>query len=115
MRPRNTQRFLRSALLVVIALSAPLYAATPGRDYLAGNTVLIVRHAEKPPLGRELTPTGRARAQAYVHYFDPFHDGGLKLRVNALYAGADSADSVRPRLTLEPLRDATGIPLDSSI
>lgn len=77
--------------------------------------MLIVRHAEKPLLGRELTPTGQARANAYIHYFEPFHDGGLKLRINALYAGADSAGSVRPRLTLEPLSHASGLPLDSTI
>lgn len=74
-----------------------------------------MRHAEKPLLGRELTTTGATRAQAYIHYFEPFHDAGLKFRVNALYAGADSADSIRPRLTLEPLSRATGLPLNSSI
>ena len=107
--------FLTCALVIATALCAPLQAATPSRDHLAGNTVLIVRHAEKPVLGRELTKTGEARAQAYIHYFEPFHDGGLNLRVNALYAGADSADSVRPRLTLEPLSSATGLTLDSSV
>lgn len=107
--------FLVYLLAVSIAFCARLRAATSSRDHLAGNTVLIVRHAEKPLLGRELTRTGEARAEAYVHYFEPFHDAGRKLRVNALYAGADSADSVRPRLTLEPLSAATGIPLDSSV
>ena len=93
----------------------PHCLAATTRDNLAYNTVLIVRHAEKPLLGRTLTPTGEARAQAYIHYFEPFHDGGLKFRVNALYAGADSADSVRPRLTLEPLSRATRLPLDSTV
>ncbi len=104
------------AALLAATLSSSLRAATPvAHDHLAGNTVLIVRHAEKPPLGRELTPAGAARASAYVSYFEPFHDGGLNLSVNALYAGADSTDSIRPRLTLEPLSHATGLPLDSSI
>jgi hypothetical protein len=112
----DTQRFVRPALVAAATLCAPLYAATPtAHDYLANNTVLIVRHAEKPALGRELTSTGQARAGAYVHYFEPFHDGGLNLRVNALFAGADSADSIRPRLTLEPLSHATGLLLDSSV
>lgn len=111
----HIRRSFRAALLVT-TLCAGLHAATPvAHDYLARNTVLIVRHAEKPPLGRELTPTGQARAQAYIHYFEPFHDGGLNLRINALYAGADSADSIRPRLTLEPLSHATGLPVDSTI
>jgi hypothetical protein len=103
------------ALVAATALSAPLRAATPAGDHLANNTVLIVRHAEKPLLGRELTPAGEARANAYIHYFEPFRDGGLSLRVNALFAGADSADSIRPRLTLEPLSRATGLPLDSTV
>lgn len=107
--------FFRAALVAGIAFGAPVYAATPIQNHLAGNTVLIVRHAEKPLLGRDLTPTGEARANAYIHYFEPFHDGGFNLRVNALFAGADSADSVRPRLTLEPLSHATRLPLDSSI
>jgi hypothetical protein len=115
----STSIHLRAALLVIASLSTSLHAEAPAdrtsQDHLAGNTVLIVRHAEKPPLGRELTPTGQARATAYIHYFEPFHDGGLDLRVNALYAGADSADSIRPRLTLEPLSHATGLPLDSSV
>jgi len=103
-------------LMVAATLCASLFAATPtAHDYLANNTVLIVRHAEKPALGRELTSTGQARAGAYVRYFEPFHDGGLNLRVNALYAGSDSADSILPRLTLEPLSHATGLPLDSSV
>lgn len=112
------RRLLRVALVAATTASAPLHAAdTPAakHDYLAGNTVLIVRHAEKPLLGRELTPTGQARAKAYIHYFEPFHDGGLKLRINALYSGADSDNSIRPRLTLEPLSHASGLPLDSTV
>jgi len=112
---QHIRRSFRAAFLA-ITLCASLHAATPGAgDHLAGNTVLIVRHAEKPLLGRDLTPIGQARAQAYIHYFEPFHDGGLNFRINALYAGADSADSVRPRLTLEPLSQATGLPLDSTV
>jgi hypothetical protein len=108
--------FAALPVFTVVTVALSLHAATPvAHNYLAGNTVLIVRHAEKPLLGRDLTPTGQARANAYIHYFEPFHDGGLNLRVNALYAGADSADSVRPRLTLEPLSHATGLTLDSTV
>jgi len=84
-------------------------------DLLARNTVLIVRHAEKPKIGRELTPQGQARARAYAQYFEPFREAGMDVRVDALYGGKDSNNSIRPRLTLEPLSKATGLTLDTSI
>lgn len=85
------------------------------RDFLANNTVLIIRHAEKPLQGRDLTPLGEARARAYTTYFEPFKEAGLDVRVDALYAGADSDGSTRPRLTLEPLSRATGLVLNTAI
>ena len=90
-------------------------AQAPAKDYLAGDTVLIVRHAEKPATGRELTPAGEARARAYATYFEPFHEGDWNFKVDCLYAGADSNGSVRPRLTLEPISRATGMRLDTSV
>lgn len=85
------------------------------KDFLAGNTVLIIRHAEKPVSGTELTPAGQARAQAYTHYFEPFREDQLNFSVDALYAGADSESSVRPRQTLEPLSKSIGLKLDTSV
>jgi hypothetical protein len=85
------------------------------KNELAGNTVLLVRHAEKPSDGRELTPAGEARAIAYTHYFWPFRELGKPVKVSALYAGADSEGSIRPRLTLEPLSKAIHMRLDSSV
>jgi len=83
----------------------------PARNYLADNTVLIIRHSEKPEVGTGLTPVGEARARLYIKYFQPFQEEGLSVPVDCLYAGADSQSSVRPRLTLEPLSKATGMPL----
>ena len=84
-------------------------------DGLAGTTVLIVRHAEKPASGDGLTAMGEARAKAYVGYFEPFREEGMNVRVDCLFAGADSENSKRPRLTLEPLAQATGMRIDSSV
>ncbi len=101
--------------LIVLCLPYAVLAQKPAPNYLAGNTVLIVRHAEKPESGRDLTPSGEARARAYSLYFEPFHERGWNIRVDALFAGADSENSVRPRLTLEPMSKATGLKLDASI
>jgi len=107
-------RYIPALLAACMACltSAP---AQPAQNYLANNTVLIVRHAEKPAEGTGLTPMGEARAQLYVKYFQPFHEEGLSISVDCLYAGADSKNSVRPRLTLEPLSKATGLPLHLNV
>lgn len=102
----------------VVASKASFVAPAPLQNYLAGNTVLIVRHAEKPDESTgdpNLTEAGRHRAKAYARYFRPFHEEGIKLKISALYAGADSSASFRPRLTLEPLSKASGMPLNTTI
>lgn len=79
---------------------------------LADTTVLIVRHAEKPAHGTGLAPAGQARAQAYVRYFESFAVDGQPLRPDTLVATADSRHSDRPELTLQPLAQALGLPID---
>lgn len=104
---------LRSPLTIVILsamLSLPTQAQS-AQNYLANSTVLIVRHSEKPESGTGLTAVGEARARLYAKYFQPFQEQGLFVPVDCLYAGADSEKSFRPRLTLEPLSKATGLPL----
>jgi hypothetical protein len=102
------------ALVVLLNWGAAKLAA---QDALANNTVLIVRHAEKSGDKKDkgLTVMGEHRAEAYVRYFQPFHEDGLSLKISALYAGKDSNGSDRPRLTLEPLSKATGMTLDTSV
>jgi hypothetical protein len=98
--------------ILVFCVACSLYAQSQSApNYLSNNTVLIVRHAEKPESGTGLTPVGEARAQLYAKYFEPFEEQGLSIPVDSLYAGADSKNSARPRLTLEPLSKATGLPL----
>jgi hypothetical protein len=108
-------RFLSMVAATGCLLTASAATAPAPPNYLANNTVLIVRHAEKPLKGRTLTPQGEARAKAYVQYFQHFHSGNLAFAVDGLYAGADSEESMRPRLTLEPLHAATGMDLHSDI
>jgi hypothetical protein len=75
--------------------------------------VLIVRHAEKPLAGPELSPLGEQRAKAYVNYFRNYQIDGKPLVIDYLYAARDSKQSERPRLTLEPLAAALGKTIDS--
>ena len=86
-------------------------AAGPGTSGLAGETVLIVRHAEKPETGTGLTLAGEQRAQAYVKYFSSFSLNGKKAAPQYLIAAADSHASQRPRLTIEPLSQALHLPI----
>lgn len=107
----------RRKLMVWLALTAVSVAvhAQTLTNQLAKNTILIVRHAEKPAEGSGLTTMGEARARAYATYFHPFQDAGFHLTVSSLFAGADSAKSMRPRLTLEPLSHASGLPIQATI
>jgi hypothetical protein len=74
----------------------------------------VIRHAEKPAVGSDLSPEGVARAEAYVHYFETFQVDSRPLKLDSLFAARDSKNSNRPRLTLEPLSRALNIPLDCS-
>lgn len=105
MRLRFTLTLLTLGPLTTCVAQSPV-------DHLAGNTLLLIRHAEKPTAGALLNEMGAARAKAYATYFEPFHEGRLRFNVDALYAGSDSANSSRPRLTLEPLSKASGLVLN---
>ena len=98
--------------LIVAAAAAPAEARDPQNGGgLANATLLLVRHAEKPESGQGLAPVGEARAQAYASYFRHFAVDGATMKIDALIATADTAKSARPRLTLEPLGGATGLPV----
>ncbi|MEP6563981.1 MAG: flagellar basal body-associated protein FliL [Mesorhizobium sp.] len=100
---------LVTSLVTPVSTSAALETPTAG---LADATVLIIRHAEKPDSGTGLSPAGEARAQAYVRYFQHLTLNGVAFRPDTLIATADSKNSARERLTLAPLSQALGIPLD---
>lgn len=104
-----------SVLLLGNLLLSNLSPSQPARNYLANNTVLIIRHSEKPETGTGLNAAGETRARLYSKYFQPFQEDGLSIQVDGLYAGADSKSSLRPRLTLEPLSKSSGMPLHSNI
>ena len=110
-------RLAVASLLTIGSFFSYSASAQTPRNYLANNTVLIIRHSEKfeAEVGTGLNRAGEARARLYAKYFQPFQEEGLSIPVDCLYAGADSKSSFRPRLTLEPLSKATGIPLHTNI
>ena len=80
---------------------------------MVDNAVLIIRHAEKPAVGPDLSEAGEKRAQAYKTYFEPFKDDIKPFRVDYLIAAGNTAHSHRSVQTLEPLEKATGLELNS--
>lgn len=93
----------------VLALSFAQGSAAPG---LRNVTVLIVRHAEKPDVGRELNAQGQRRAMAYANYFVALKLRDETLTPQRLIATADSAQSIRPRQTLIPLSQRLQLPIE---
>jgi hypothetical protein len=102
-------------LLLALALPAAIAAQAEDANLANGKTVLIIRHAEQQSNGFGLSAEGVARANAYPNYFKSFTVDGQPLRLDYIFAGADSAASHRPRLTVEPTGEAFGLPVDSSI
>ena len=111
---------LTGALLTLVLLTVVPTRAHSDQESGAANSrglqravVLIIRHGEKPDRGSGLSPMGEARTRAYVNYFQKFTVDSKSLRLNYLFSAADSKESRRPRLTLEPLGKALGLKIDS--
>ncbi len=81
---------------------------------LKNAVILVIRHAEKPDSGYDLTPDGYKRANAYVNYFKNFTVYSQPFTIDHLFAAADSPKSHRPRLTLEPFSKASGLDIDTN-
>jgi len=102
---------IRTAVLFLIATVSCLGQTSNG---LKNAAVLIIRHAEKLESGQDLSPAGFQRADAYVNYFGEFSLEGKPLKLDSLFAAADSKNSHRPRLTLEPLSRALHLSIDTN-
>jgi hypothetical protein len=111
--PQVGQVFL---FFVIMALTVPALAQgqTAPRSGLNGATVLIIRHAEKGNKGSDLSKAGEKRAKAYVGYFSNFTVDLKPIKLDCLFATADSKQSHRARLTIEPLSKALGLPINAS-
>ncbi len=103
---------LRLCLLLIAA--APVsHLNAAGAEGPKNATVLLIRHAEKPDEGDGLAPAGQERAKAYVKFFKDLVIQDRSATPAHLVATADSKGSHRPRLTLEPLGKALGLPVEA--
>ena len=71
--------------------------------------ILMIRHAEKPDSGSDLAVAGQERAQAYVVYFRNYSINSSLVKLDYLFAAANSSASQRPQLTIQPLAAATRV------
>jgi len=102
--------------LLALAVPAAIFGKPPADEKFTAPknaVILVIRHAEKPDTGHTLSAAGDARAQAYVNYFKDYQVDGQPLKLDYLFATADSGKSHRPRLTLEPFAKALGLKIDS--
>ncbi|HEX8249343.1 MAG TPA: hypothetical protein VF599_14290 [Pyrinomonadaceae bacterium] len=78
--------------------------------------ILLIRHAEKPTGANDptLAVAGQERAQAYVIYFQNFLINSEPVKLNYLFATAESSASNRPYLTIEPLANALGLSINNN-
>jgi broad specificity phosphatase PhoE len=74
--------------------------------------ILMIRHAEKPDSGSDLAVAGQERAQAYVAYFRNYSINSSLVKLDYLFAAANSSASQRPQLTIQPLAAALGLPIN---
>jgi broad specificity phosphatase PhoE len=101
--------------LLALAIPAETFAGTlyDGSSNAFRNAViLVIRHAE-PNDGDGLSSAGYARAKAYANYFKNFTIDGRPLKLDYLFAAADSQISHRPRLTIEPTALELGLTIDT--
>lgn len=79
---------------------------------LAHSVILVIRHAEKPATGPDLTPEGQQRATASVKYFENYTVHSKPLHLDCLFAAQTSASSARPVETVTPLSKALSLPIN---
>ena len=100
-----------AAIVVVVAIVVSVLLL-PKRGPTDG-VVLIIRHAEKPDTGGGLSKKGMERADAYAKFFSDYKISAQPLHLSAIFSTADSAESQRPRVTVQPLASSLRIPIDS--
>jgi hypothetical protein len=104
---------MNRCLFTAVVLVSTLTVAADSQSGPKDAVVMIIRHAEKPDTGPGLSPIGQQRAEAYAHYFQEFTVDSKRQRPEAIFAGKDSTESQRPRLTVEPFAKAANLQIDT--
>lgn len=126
--PRRTAMILVCAVPIAVSIAAsivvpavlsgaaPAYAGPPvpavGAVGPRGGRVVLIRHAEKPDDGRNLSEAGALRARADATVLQGLSLNGRPIRFDRLVATQDSRHSDRPRETLAPLAQALHLPIE---
>jgi broad specificity phosphatase PhoE len=100
-------------LIIAVLFGSTLILAVNAQEGPKDAVVLIIRHAENPSNGHGLSPRGEERAEAYKNYFLNFTVDSKPREPEAVVVAADSKQSHRPRLTVEPFAKAAKLPIDN--
>lgn len=100
-------------LLIAVICGSSLLVVANAQEGPKNAVVLIIRHAEVASNGHGLSPRGEERAKAYKDYFQNFTVDSKQRVPNDVLVAADSKQSHRPRLTVEPFAKAAKLQIDS--
>jgi len=100
-------------LFIAIIYGFALLAIADAQEGPKNSVVLIIRHAENSSDGHGLSPRGEERAEAYKNYFLNFTVDAKPREPEAVVVAADSKQSHRPRLTVEPFAKAAKLSIDN--
>ncbi len=94
----------------------PISLDLPAPEALGPAQVILIRHAEKPETGPDLSDRGRERAQALVDFFKTNPAVTRHGVPAAIYAGAPVSEgkSLRPIETVTPLSQSLGIKINEN-
>jgi len=104
---------MRRCLLIAVIYGSALSVAADAQEGPKNSVILIIRHAEDAGTGHGLSARGAERAEAYKNYFQNLTVDSKPRKPEAVLVAADSKQSHRPRLTVEPFSKAAKLTIDS--
>ena len=107
---KKNRTLIAAVIFLVLAVD---HGQAKTTSQLKNTTVLIIRHAEKPETGKNLSPAGVKRAQAYVGFFRSLTVNSHPVKLDHLFAAQESKNSDRSRETLLPLSNALHLKIHS--